>query len=121
MNRRGAWIHSAITDDNGEVDVGNLGLFALIGLVLGVIPLLCAGVIAHGVLAACCRVDLPFDAQALGIAVGAVCSGFATAIGGWGAARRLADNKGAIQTVDTTITRAADGSGQKTTQQIDAH
>lgn len=118
--KRGHWVHSAITDDNGEIDVGNLGLFVLIGLVLSAIPFACAAVLARAILSVW-HIDFTFDVQALGIAIGAICSGFATAIGGWGAARRLADNKGAIQSVDTTVTRAADGGVQKSTQTIDAH
>jgi len=114
------WLHSAISDDNGEVDVGNLGLFVLIGLVLSAIPFACAMVLARAILAAN-KIDFPFDVQALGISIGAICSGFATAIGGWGAARRLADNKGAVESMTTTTTRSADGDAQKTTQQIDAH
>src|SRR5271168_26252 len=101
MTRGGHWrwaVHSAVTDDNGAIDVGNLGLFVLIGLVLSAIPFVCAMVLARALLAIW-KIDFPFDVQALGIAIGAICSGFATAIGGWGAARRLADNKGALDTM----------------------
>lgn len=119
MNRR-HWVQSAITDDNGEIDVGNLGLFLLIALVVGAVPFACAMVLARAVLAAAWRVDFPFDVQSLGIAIGAICSGFATAIGGWGAARRLADNKGAIRESQSSTIVTTDGSVEKTTTATDA-
>jgi hypothetical protein len=112
MIKRG-WILDAITDDSGAIDVGNLGLFILIGLVLGVIPFMCAGALTKAVLSIW-KVDFNFDPQTLGVAVGAVCGGFATAIGGWGAARRLADNKGAVTNATSTTTIAADGATQQT-------
>jgi hypothetical protein len=84
--RRG-WVRQAVTDDAGAFDVGNLSLFALMWLVLGVVPYMCLMV---GVAAFVPTVK--FDPKPLGIAVAAVCGGFATAIGALGAYRRLADN-----------------------------
>jgi uncharacterized membrane protein len=76
---------SAITNKDGEVNVGYLSLFALVALVVGVIPLMCLGTFlsfhksATGV----------FDVQGLGAGVGMVCGGFATALGALGVYMKL--------------------------------
>lgn len=75
---------SAITGDDGEVDSGYLALYWLLVVVIGVIPVMCVG-------AVCAMWNDPaghFDAQGLGIGVGSVCAGFATAAGGVGIFRR---------------------------------
>ena len=77
-------------------------------------------VILRAVLAAFWNIAMPFDVQALGIAVASICTGFGTAIGGWGAARRLADNKGAVSDQTSTTTVQTDGSVQQTSQRVDA-
>jgi len=64
---------SAVTESDGvTINVGYLALFWLMVVVLGVIPVLV-------VLAL-----LDIDVQPIGIAVGAVCGGFATALGSLG-------------------------------------
>jgi hypothetical protein len=107
-------LESALTDDNGEWDVGNIGLFALIILVLGVIPFICAMVLTRAVLKAFYSIDFPFDVGPVGLGVGAICGGYATAMGAWGAARRLADNKGAVMKMSSETTPE----GDKTTLKV---
>lgn len=97
-----------MTDPDGEWDVGNVGLFALVVLVIGVIPimLLMAFLGAYGT-------GVKFDIQGLGVAIGAVCAGFATALGALGAFRRLADN--APPQPVPVVTTTTDRPGQVTT------
>lgn len=73
------WTRAALTDADGEFDVANIGLAVLIVLVLGSIPsliLMVALALYH---------ERPFDPQPLGIAIGAICTGFATALGAFAA------------------------------------
>lgn len=74
---------SAISNDQGEVDAGYLAMAVLMVIVTGAIPAMCIGTFvamwfdpAH-----------KFAVQDLGIGIGAVCGGFATAIGAVGVFR----------------------------------
>jgi uncharacterized membrane protein YadS len=98
-----------MTDPDGEWDVGNVGLFALVVLVIGVIPtmILMAFLSAYG--------GVKFDIQALGLAVGSVCGGFAAALGALGAFRRLTDNPPAQPAPAVTTTTAMPGQVTTTT------
>lgn len=71
---------SAITKGDGEVDSGYLAMFVLMILVTGTIPAMCIGAFASMWM----RADHVFLVQDLGIGIGAVCGGFATAIGAIG-------------------------------------
>jgi hypothetical protein len=68
-----------MTDPDGEWDVGNVGLFALLVIIIGAIPIMIVMSLFH------------YDVQPLGIAIGAVCAGFATALGALAAFRRSTD------------------------------
>lgn len=74
---------SAITNDDGDVDSGYLAMFVLMIMVTGAIPLMCIGAFIAMWLAP----DHRFAVQDLGIGIGAVCGGFATAIGAIGVFR----------------------------------
>ena len=80
----------AIRDEHGLVDVAYLSLYWLMAHVLGAIVFVC--VLA---LWAFWRNDT-FDPQALGIAIGAICGGFATALGAL-AAYMLATRKPKVE------------------------
>lgn len=67
----------AITED-GVVDVAYLALFWLMVMVLGAITFACVMTAAAFLR---CTGACTFDPQPLGIAVGAICTGFATALG----------------------------------------
>lgn len=69
----------AIVDQDGAVDVSYLALFWVMVSVLGAITFICA-MSAWAFLR--CHANCVFDAQGIGIAVAAICGGFATAIGG---------------------------------------
>ncbi len=71
---------SAITDGNGDVDAGYLAMFALMALVVGAIPIMVIGAF----LAMWFDPTHEFNVKDLGIGIGAVCGGFATAAGGIG-------------------------------------
>jgi hypothetical protein len=84
MLRNGKGImESAITGSDGEVDAGYLALFWLMWLIIGVIPLMVLGSF-YAMYHHATRV---FDAQGLGVGIGAICGGFAAAVGGIGAFR----------------------------------
>lgn len=80
----------AIRDEKGQVDVAYLAVFYLMVSVLGAISVVCfldaaivlSCVFGHGM-------KCTYDPQALGIAVGAICGGFAAALGALGAYMRL--------------------------------
>ena len=75
-----SWLGRALTDPHGEPDIGNLGLFALMLLVIGAIPFSsCMMVIAA------LYPTFKFDVQAYGLAVAAICGGFATALAAYAA------------------------------------
>jgi len=81
----GVWQQITTEADNQTRDVG-LYLVAWLGLtVLGAIPLLIAGVM----IAAWLDPAHKFDPQPLGVAIGAVCTGFGVALGALGAYRNL--------------------------------
>jgi len=75
-----ATFRSAIDDGEGAVDAGYLAIAGAFLIVLGAIPAMCliAGIVAW------CSADHHFDAQQLGIGIGAVCTGFATVCGAVG-------------------------------------
>ncbi len=68
-----SFIRNAITEADGvTLNVGYLALFWLLWVVIGVIPVMVVMAILH------------IDVQPLGIAVGAVCGGFGTALAALG-------------------------------------
>lgn len=69
------WLRSALTDEAGQYDIAYIGMGALIVIVLGAIPSLL--LMAVWALYA----GKTFDPQPLGVAIGAVCAGFAAALG----------------------------------------
>ena len=86
-------IREAITDENGQVDVSYLAMFWVMISVLSAIVFICVmtvivyyrcqpapAQVLGGVLvpATVCQIDV----QSLGVAIGAICGGFAAAIGG---------------------------------------
>lgn len=81
------WIRESITDERGLADVAYVSLFGVMVAVLGAILFMC---LFSGIAYWRCTEALTinpqvlcrFDPQPLGIAVGAVCGGFATALGG---------------------------------------
>lgn len=68
----------AITDSSGVVDVSYLALFWVMVSVLGAITFVCA---MTAIVFLRCNANCTFDPQPLGFAVGAICAGFATALG----------------------------------------
>lgn len=101
---------SAITNNEGDVDSGYLALFVLMTMVTGAIPLMCIGAF----IAMWIGADHKFAVQDLGIGIGAVCGGFATAIGAVGLFRMgdkpvpttmlIGDRRGVPSTTTTTET-----------------
>lgn len=79
----GSIFRSAVTNDDGEIDSGYLAMFVLMVMVTGSIPLMIVGALISMWLAP----DHKFAVQELGFAIGAVCGGFATAIGAVGVFR----------------------------------
>lgn len=81
------WLRGALTDDRGQWDVAFIALFAVGLAVFLTIPFICllsaaayfrcVPYVREGAVVAACV----FDPQPLGIAIGAVCGGFATSIG----------------------------------------
>ena len=105
-----SWIRESITDDRGIADVAYVSLFGVMVAVLGSILFMCLfSGIAYWrcveVLTTAPQVLCRFDPQPLGIAVGAVCGGFATALGGlaayMAATRRI---RGTTTTATATAT-----------------
>ncbi len=80
------WIRSTLTDDDGRYDVAFVSLFCVMGAVVNTIVTMCVvstfaylrcrSFEVNGVIVNC-----TYDPQPLGIAIGAVCGGFATALG----------------------------------------
>ncbi len=68
----------AIVDTSGQVDVANLALFWLMFAVLSTITFMCFMV---AFVFWRCTANCTFDPQPLGMAIGAACAGFATALG----------------------------------------
>ena len=80
------WIRESISDEHGVADVAYVSLFIIVFAVLGAIAFVCL----MSAVSFCMCHELPmttpptlcrFDPQPLGIAVGAICTGFATALG----------------------------------------
>lgn len=99
-------LRQAITDENGVVDVAYLALFWVMVSVLGSIAFLCvmstfSFVRCHQVAATATTpaVLCLFDPQPLGLAIGAICGGFATALGGL-AAYMAATRRSVTQVTD---------------------
>lgn len=77
----------ALKDQDGDYDVAYVALFAIATAVFAAIPFLCLmtaiaffkcePIIQQGITPIICT----FDPQPVGIAIGAVCTGFATALG----------------------------------------
>lgn len=77
------WLQSTLTDSEGRYDVAYVSLFGVGGTVMFSILTMCAGEV--WAFAFCQPSEkLPvctFGSQQLGFAIGAVCGGFATALG----------------------------------------
>lgn len=71
---------SAIKGADGEVDAGYLAIAGAFLIVLGAIP----SMVTIAALVAWSSPDHRFDAQALGIGIGSVCTGFAAVCGAVG-------------------------------------
>lgn len=71
---------SAITGNDGSVDPGYLGLYWVMFVTTGSIPIM----VAAALIAQYFDPLHAFEAQALGIGIGAACTGFATAAGAVG-------------------------------------
>lgn len=68
----------AIVDASGQVDVAYLALFWVMVSVLSAIAFVC--LMSAAVFLRCTQ-NCAFDPQPLGMAIGAICAGFATALG----------------------------------------
>lgn len=91
----------AITDRDGLIDSGYLGAFFVMAVVVGAVPFMC-------LLSAFTLYFSPthsVDVQALGVGIGAVCAGFATAIGAVGLFR-MGDRPRTGTTTTTTASAA---------------
>jgi hypothetical protein len=81
------WICSTLTDGEGRFDVAYVSLFGVMGAVIGSIAVMCAmSIVAYMrctpiVRETAALVTCTYDPQPLGIAIAAVCGGFATALG----------------------------------------
>lgn len=80
---------SAITGEDGSVDPGYLGLYVVLGIVLGVIPFSCAALFLRMLLLP----DHPLDLVGLAAVVAASTAGFGAAASGVGLFR-MGDKKG---------------------------
>lgn len=81
MTRRPAvhWFRDLITDDAGALDGPRLGLAVLIVLILGAVPIMVLLAILQMVWP-----EHPAPIKDLGIGIGSVCGGFATAVAAMG-------------------------------------
>lgn len=81
------WITSCLTDDKGNFDVAYVSLFVVMFAVLAAILIMCVMSVVSFlrcqpvVRETMALVQCVYDPQPLGIAVGAVCGGFSTALG----------------------------------------
>ena len=80
------WITSTLTDDTGRYDVAYVSLFYIMFAVVGAIIVMC--IVSTSAYFRCqvftvngVIVNCTYDPQPLGIAIGAACGGFATALG----------------------------------------
>jgi hypothetical protein len=87
MMKASARLEATTNPKTGKIDPGALALYRITLLVMGVIPVMCAGTLA----AMYFDPTHKFDVQGLGVGVGSVCLGFATSI----AAAKLAFTSGA--------------------------
>lgn len=69
------WLRDAVTDAHGDFDVANIGVAVLIAMTIGACVVACYALLAGK------------DPQPLGVAVGAIFGGFATALGALGVYR----------------------------------
>lgn len=74
---------SAIAGDDGTVDPGYLALYCVMAATVGSIPIMCLLALTAMLL----HKDHIFDAQGLGVAIGAACTGAGVVIGAVGAFR----------------------------------
>jgi len=72
----GNWLRGAATDERGLWDAAYISVLALAGLVVLTV------VVEIALVVVAWHTGKPYDPQPLGVAVAAVCGGFATAIGG---------------------------------------
>ena len=74
-----SWFRNALTDPRGDWDVGYIGLFVLMVLVIGAIPFVCG-------MAVYCAMNRceTYSPMGVGSAIAYICGGFATALGGLG-------------------------------------
>lgn len=79
---------SAIRGEDGEVDPGYFAMYVITMIVLGAIPAMVLVSIASAIFSQ----DHHFDAQALGIGIGSVCTGYGVALGAVGM-YRMGDKK----------------------------
>ena len=71
------FFRGSCTDENGHWDVAYVSLFGVGTAVICAIPFMCLMALASWLRCSC-----TFDPQPLGVAIGATCGGFATAVGG---------------------------------------
>lgn len=108
------WIREAVTDENGVTDVAYVSIIWILAVALGAVTaIVCVAVVSYfrcyavadvggGIRA---QVPCTFDPQPVGIAVGAVFGGFATALGalaGYMAATRRREPPRPVTTTTTT-------------------
>ena len=79
----GSVFRSAISGPDSEVDAGYLALYAIMAVVITVIPLITVATIWFAALDPLHKLDV----QALGIGIGSICGGFGVAVGAVGAFR----------------------------------
>ena len=72
----GNWLRGAATDERGLWDAAYISVLALAGLVVLTV------VVEIALVAAAWWLGKPYDPRPLGTAMGYICGGFATAIGG---------------------------------------
>lgn len=90
MGAQVSLFREAIVDDKGQVDVANVALYWVMLSVLGAITFACLMSLASW--AASCfgkAHQCSYDPQPLGVAVGAICAGFASALTALGVYVRL--------------------------------
>lgn len=75
MTTKPHWLRDAVTDDRGDFDVANMGVAVVIAMTVGAVTVACVALL------------LGKDPQPLGVAVGAIFAGFATALGALGVYR----------------------------------
>ena len=94
---------SAVTG-SGDIDAGYLAMYCVMVAVIGAIPIMCVG----SLWAMHLDPTHQFHVQDLGIGVGAVCGGFATAIGAVGLFRMGDKERAGVMTATATQTTTID-------------